>query len=122
MNQLIPNLIVDDIERCLPFWIERLGFASTVEVQEGDKLGFVILVREAITLMLQSRASLVRDVPDIANGPYRTVLYLKVDDLAPIRAALAGWPMIVAGRTTDYGAEEIVVADPAGNHIFFAAR
>jgi hypothetical protein len=50
------------------------------------------------------------------------VLYLNVESLEPIRAALAGWPMIVAGRTTDYGAEELVVADPAGNVVFFASH
>jgi hypothetical protein len=122
MKRLTPNLIVDAIEPCLPFWIERLGFEKTVEVMEGDELGFVILVRESIELMLQSRASVAADVPAIAAGPYRAVLYLEVAALAPIREALAGWPMIVAGRTTEYGAEEIVVADPAGNVVFFAAR
>jgi hypothetical protein len=131
MNKLTPNLIVDEIEPCLPFWIDRLGFEKTVEVPEnpeapetsdGKKLGFVILVRGKLELMLQSRASLAKDVAAIATGPYRSLLFLEVPDLAPIRKSLAGYPTIVDGRKTFYGTEEIIVADPAGNHVFFAAH
>lgn len=122
MNKLTPNLIVDDIETCLPFWVERLGFGKTVEVPDGDRLGFVILNRGAVEVMLQTRASLAKDVPPIAALPNRSVLYIDVPDLAPIREALAGWPLVVPERTTFYGARELIVADPAGNHVFFAAH
>jgi uncharacterized glyoxalase superfamily protein PhnB len=118
--KLTPNLIVDRIEDCLPFWVKRLGFEKTVEVPDGDRLGFVILKRESIELMLQSRASLEKDVPQIAGGA--AVLYLEVPDLAPIRAALEGWPRVMPERTTFYGAREIIVKDPAGHAVFFAAH
>ena len=72
--------------------------------------------------MLQTRASLAEDVAPIAGGPYRAVLYVEVSDLAPIRAALAGWPLVVPERTTPYGARELIVADPAGNHVRFNQR
>jgi len=39
-------LLVDEIEKSLPFWVERMGFEKTVEVPEGDRLSFVILVRD----------------------------------------------------------------------------
>src|SRR5438105_3742541 len=61
MNKLTPNLIVDDIEACLPFWTS-LGFTKTVEVPDGDRLGFVILVNAPVELMLQTRASVAKDV------------------------------------------------------------
>src|SRR6476661_6810305 len=122
MNKLTPNLIVGRIEACLPFWVERLGFERTVEVPDGDKLGFVILRRGAVELMLQSRASLRGDVPAIADGAYRSVLYFEVADLAPIRAALKGWPEAAPERKTFYGAREIIVRDPEGNAVFFAAH
>ena len=120
MNKLTPNLIVDSIEDCLPFWCDRLGFARTVEVPAGDKLGFVILKAGAVEVMLQSRASVEGDVAPLAAGAHRSMLYLEVDDLAPIRKALAGWPEIVPERTTFYGAREILVRDPAGNAVVFA--
>ena len=120
MKKLTPNLIVPRIEACLPFWIERLGFEKIIEVPEGKELGFVILRRGSVELMLQSVASVATDVPPIAAGAHRSVLYLEVDDLAPIRKALEGWPQIVPERTTAYGAREIIVAEPAGNVVFFA--
>jgi hypothetical protein len=102
--------------------VSRLGFEKTVEVPDGDRLGFVILKRGDVEVMLQSRASLAKDVAPIAEGLYRSVLYIEVPDLAPIRRALEGWPLVVPERTTFYGAREIIVADPAGNHLFFAAH
>jgi uncharacterized glyoxalase superfamily protein PhnB len=134
MNKLTPNLIVASIESCLPFWIDRLGFEKTVEVPESPaspappespdepRLGFVILRRGAVELMLQSRASLERDVPAIAAGPHRAVLYFEVADLAPLREALAGWPLAAPERTTFYGARELIVRDPEGHVIFLAAH
>lgn len=122
MDKLTPNLVVERIEDCLPFWIDRLGFQKTVEVPVEDRLGFVILKYGATELMLQSRASLAKDVPPIGNDPYRCILYLEVPDLTPVRDALQGWPLIVPERTTFYGAREIIVRDPAGHVIFFAAH
>ena len=116
------NLIVPDISACLPFWRDRLGFQVTVEVPHGDGVGFVILERDGTSVMLQSQASLAEDVQAIAGRPYRSVLYVSVRDLTPIRQALRDWPQVCAERTTFYGARELIVEDPAGNVVFFAAH
>jgi uncharacterized glyoxalase superfamily protein PhnB len=121
MKKLTPNLIVESIEDCLRFWVDRIGFEKKVEVPEGDRLGFVILARDEVELMLQSRASLAKDVPQL-RGPHGTVLYIEVADLAPIRKALEGWPLAAPERTTFYGARELIVHDPAGNAVFFSAH
>jgi uncharacterized glyoxalase superfamily protein PhnB len=122
MKKLTPNLIVDSIEECLRFWVDRLGFEKKVEVPDGDRLGFVILEHGGIELMLQSRASMRKDVAPLAEGSQGAVVYLEVDDLAPIRAALEGWPRVVPERKTFYGATEIIVRDPAGHAVFFSAH
>ena len=121
MKKLTPVLVVDSIEACLPFWCERLGFERTTEVPHGDTIGFVILRRDAVEVMLQSRASVADDVPPFAAGPHRSALFVEVDDLAPLRTALAGAPALFAERTTFYGAREIGVLDPAGNAVTFAS-
>lgn len=120
MAKLTTNLVVEAIEPSLAFWVDRLGFAKTVEIPEGDALGFVILGKDGLELMLQSRASIAKDIAPLADGPYRAALYLEVDDLAPIRAALAGWPLVVPERTTFYGAREIIVREPGGHVVVFA--
>jgi catechol 2,3-dioxygenase-like lactoylglutathione lyase family enzyme len=122
MKKITANLIVASIEENLPFWVDRLGFSKTVEVPHENRLGFVILKRGDLELMLQSRPSLEKDVPPAAEGPHRAVLYIEVPDLAPLRKALEGWPTVVPERTTFYGARELIVRDPAGNFVFFSAH
>ena len=120
MKKITPVLIVETIEKNLPFWCERLGFARQVEVPHGDLLGFVILTRAAVEVMLQSRASVRDDIAALASDSYRSALYIEVEDLAPIRSATKGLPPLFDERTTFYGAREIGVRDPEGNAILFA--
>lgn len=47
-------------------------------------------------------------------------LYLTVDDIASVEAALSGLPLVQARRTTFYGATEIAVREPAGSVVTFA--
>jgi hypothetical protein len=35
--KLTPVLIVDEIEKSLLFWVDRIGFTKTAEMPEGDK-------------------------------------------------------------------------------------
>ena len=121
MQSITSNLIVESIEACLAFYEARLGFARTVEVPHEDKLGFVILKHGECELMLQSRASLAGDVAGVAGDPFRAALYIDVERLAPIRDALGDWPRVVPERTTFYGAREIIVKEPNGHVVFFAA-
>jgi hypothetical protein len=109
-------------ESSLPFYVERLGFTQTVEVPHDGKLGFVILKRGELELMLQSRASVAADVAGLDPDSFRAALYIEVNKLAPIRKALNGWPCVIPERTTFYGAREIIVRDPAGNVVTFASR
>ena len=122
MRKLTANLIVENIEACLPFWLDRLGFEKTVEVPDGARLGFVILKHGAVEVMLQSRASLAKDVPEIAEGEHRSILYCELDALDSTRKALDDWPKVTPERTTFYGAREIIVRDPEGNVVFFSAH
>jgi hypothetical protein len=51
VKKLTPVLYVDQIEPCVTFWVERLGFQKTVEVPEGDRLCFVILKDREVEIM-----------------------------------------------------------------------
>ena len=121
MKKITPVLIVESIEKNLPFWCDRLGFARQVEVPHGNVLGFVILARGAVEVMLQSRASVRDDIAALADDSYRSALYVEVEDLAPIRQATKGMKTLFEERTTFYGAREIGVRDPEGNAVLFAA-
>ncbi len=120
LKKITPLLMVDAIEPCLPFW-ERLGFARTVELPEGDALGFVILVKDDTEVMYQSTASVKGDIPALASTPQRgTLLFIEVSDLDAVIAALGDAPRVFERRKTFYGMDEIGVREPGGNAITFA--
>jgi uncharacterized glyoxalase superfamily protein PhnB len=121
LNKLSPVLVVDAIEPCLPFWTERLGFSKTVEVPEGDSLGFVILARDGVEVMYQSRASVRKDIPILADCPAGGAnLYIEVADVAAVERAVKGMELVVPRRKTFYGADEIGVREPGGNAVIFS--
>jgi hypothetical protein len=125
MKKLTPVLFVEAIEPCLDFWVERLRFERTLEIPTGDALGFVILVKGDVELMLQSRACVAGDVPALANGPFAAdgiALYLEVEALAPIQEALRGCEVVIPERRTFYGTHEIGVRAPGGFTVIFSAR
>jgi uncharacterized glyoxalase superfamily protein PhnB len=123
--KLTPVLIVEEIEKSLPFWVERIGFEKTVEVPEGDKLGFVILARQGVELMLQSIESVRKDVAAFApDGPVTKGcgMFIEVDDMEDIRRRLQGYPVVMPERVTFYGMREIGVSEPNGHTVVFAAK
>lgn len=116
---MTPILFVDAIEPCLSFWTERLGFTQVVEVPHGDRLGFVILVKDDLQVMYQTFDSMADDLVGVsvqAGG----CTYLKVKDFPAIVAALLGAEVVVPPRKTFYGAEEIFVREPGGNLLGFS--
>jgi len=117
-------LMVESIERALPFWVDRMGFTKTVEVPEGDVLGFVILVRDGAELMLQTFESVRKDAPQFLpeHRSSNTGLFIEVDDFADIRKRLEGYPIALTERVTNYGMVEIGVRDPDGHVVVFAAH
>ena len=118
-KRLTPVLLVEEIEPVLPFWA-RLGFNRTAEVPEGDRLGFVILERGDIQIMYQTRASVQADVPELGDSPANaSYLFLEVDDLDAVEKLVEAAP-VVPRRKTFYGADELIVRDPAGNVVTFA--
>jgi uncharacterized glyoxalase superfamily protein PhnB len=121
MKSLTPVLYVEEIEPVLSFWIDRLGFERTAEVPEGDRLGFVILQKGGVQIMYQTRGSVQGDVPALADTPMGgSLLFIEVEDLDAVERALNGIAPIVPRRTTFYGAEEVIVREPAGNVVTFA--
>jgi len=121
LKKLTPVLMVEKIEPCLDLWIKRLGFEKTVEVPEGSELGFVILIRDGVEIMYQSRASVAKDVPHFATRALgQSNIYIEVDDIDATERALKGMKLAVPRRKTFYGAEEVGIQDPAGNVVMFA--
>lgn len=120
LKKLTPVLFVERIEEQLSFWIDRLGFEKTVEVPHEDRLGFVILVRDSVELMIQSHASVAADIAALAGERARVPMFIEVSDINEIENRLGDMARVFPRRTTFYGATEVAVRDPAGNIVTFA--
>jgi len=122
VKRITPVLFVKEIEPILPFWADRLGFTKTIEVPHGDKLGFVAFQHGQTEIMYQTFASLGDDMPLILDAAKKgpTFLYIEVDDLDAVKAALKSTKIAQPERTAFYGMREIGFQDPAGHYITFA--
>jgi uncharacterized glyoxalase superfamily protein PhnB len=122
VKKITPVLFAEEIEPCLKFWVERLGFGKTIDVPDGNKLAFAILQKGGVELMYQTYASAEKDVsgiqPEVRKGP--SFLYVEVENLEQIITAMKGTEVVMPVRTTFYGAKEIGIKDPAGHIITFA--
>ena len=122
--KITPVLIVEEIENLLPFWMERMGFEKIAEVPHGDRLGFIMLVRDDAELMFQTVESVRADAPQFAPQSPSTnaSLFIETGDLEDIIQRLKGYPVALPERTTFYGMREVGVFDPGGNIVVFAVR
>jgi hypothetical protein len=120
-QKLTPVLMVDAIEPCLPFWTDRLGWTKTVEVPDGDALGFVILSKDGAELMYQTWASVEKDLgPRPRSTVASAALFVEVPDIAEIERRIDGLPIALPRRRTFYGMEEVGVAEAGGHLVAFA--
>ncbi len=122
LKKITAVLFAEEIEPCVQFWTERIGFMKAAEVPEGNKLGFAMLQRGNVELMYQSYASATKDVPALAEQVRRgpTFLYVEVENLDEVIGALGDAEIVIPLRTTFYGAREIGIKDPAGHFFTFA--
>ena len=124
VKKITPILFAQELEPCIEFWTERLGFQKTVEVPEGNKIGFAMLERNGLELMYQSFSSAEKDNAatgiEVRKGP--SFLYIEVADLNAALAATKGAEIVMPERTTFYHAKEFGIKDPAGHYLIFAQQ
>jgi hypothetical protein len=132
MKKATPIMTVEAVEPCLPFWTD-LGFEITATVPHGDALGFAMLNKGNVELMYQSLASVAEDLGPAGEAtghpglPQQlagstTTLFIEVETLDPVVAALAAADVVVPRRQTFYGMDEIFVRAPCGTLVGFAAQ
>ena len=123
LRHLTPVLVVDDVEPCLRFWTEKLGFTAENQVPgDNGRLVFASARAGDVEVMYQTRASVLAERPDAADEVvgHSTVLFITVDDLDPIEASVSGAPIVKPRHDTFYGSTELYVKEPGGNLVGFA--
>src|SRR6266849_8044674 len=120
VKRITPVLLVQEIEPIVPFWVDRLGFTKTIEVPEGNKLGFVAFQKGAAEVMYQTYSSVEKDAPSSMSagaGKGPTYLYLEVDSIDAVLAAMKDVKIVMPVRTAFYVMKEFAVQDPGGHFI-----
>jgi uncharacterized glyoxalase superfamily protein PhnB len=123
LKQLTPVLIVEAVEPCLKFWVDRLGFAVTNQVPGPDgKLIFASVQLGSVEIMYQTRASVVDEQPGSAKDlmGHSVALFITVENLDTVARSLDGAPVVKPRHKTFYGSTEIYVREPGGNTVGFA--
>ena len=130
MKKITSLLTVEEIEPCLPFWTEKLGFEVPVTVPHEGKIGFAILQKDGVELMYQTRASIDADLGE-SGAPAglaremesgTSTLFIEVESLDDVLAVLGDTEVLVPRRKTFYGMDEIFVRPPCGTVVGFAAQ
>jgi uncharacterized glyoxalase superfamily protein PhnB len=123
VKRITSILYANEVEPCVKFWVERLGFEVGPQVPDGDKIGFAIVQKGNVELMYQSYASAAKDSTANAlklHPEGASFLYVEVDDLDKTLAAMKGVQLVHPVHTTFYGMKEFIVNDPAGHVVIFA--
>src|SRR5947208_13639338 len=120
VKRITPVLLVKEIEPIIPFWVDRLGFAKTIEVPDGNKLGFVTFQKGVTEVMYQTYASVETDAPpsmsaEAGMGP--TYLYIEVDNFDAVLDSVKDMKIVMPVRTAFYVMMEFAVQDPGGHTI-----
>jgi uncharacterized glyoxalase superfamily protein PhnB len=121
VKKLTPNLYTENVAACVKFWVDRLHFEKALEVPEPGGLAFALLKKGEIEVMYGSYASLEKE--PLAAGSFQRgtgLLFVEVDDLDAVVAAMKDLPKAAEVHKTFYGSTEFTVKDPAGHLITFA--
>lgn len=123
INKSTPILHVPSVEPSLQFWTERFGFKSTIQVPEGDHIGFVALESGSVELMYQTYEGMQVDqanplAQEVEKGP--TFIFMEVPDIDAVMKSLDGAEIVQGLHETFYGAKEIVAQEPGGHFVIFS--
>jgi len=123
VNRSTPILHVKSVEPSLKFWTERFGFHKTIEVPEGDHLGFVALENDKVEIMYQTYSGMQADPANplakvVDQGP--SFLFMELPDIKAAEQALKGADIVQPIHDTFYGSKEIVVKEPGGHFVIFS--
>lgn len=114
---------VISVEQSIKFWTDRFGFNVTIEVPEGDHIGFAALEKGGVELMYQTYQGMKADpsnplAGEVDKGP--SFIFMEVDDINSVIDAVKGAEIVQALHETFYGSKEIVVKEPGGHFVIFS--
>ncbi|HEY1954699.1 MAG TPA: VOC family protein [Polyangiaceae bacterium] len=120
IRKATPIFVVDAIgSETIAFW-EKTGWTKRAEVPHEGATGFVLFEQDGRELMLQTRASVKKDLGKGLDPSF--AFYMDVESLEDARAEAerAGARIVIRERETFYGARECWVVEPGGTLVGYA--
>jgi lactoylglutathione lyase len=130
-TDVIPNLIVSDIDRSAAFYRDVFGFTTVTTVPEAAPFVFVWLQRDGVSVFLNAQAGVQEDLPELAARPVggTNTIFITLEADTPEAGidALFGAVepkarVLMALKTQFYGMREFAVEDPDGYVITCAQK
>ena len=124
-KKLTPNLIVENVERSLAFYVGVLGFSQGFTVPDTSPLVFASVVSGDVEVFFNDKATAVKEYPSFAAAPIGLTgtMYIETTGVDAWHERLKSRVRIVVPPVTQfYGAREFAFADPDGYVITFAER
>ena len=121
IKRLTPVLLADRVEPTADFF-KRVGFTASLEIREGEGLGFAMLERDGVQLMVETRDNPRESASlrAVTRQSRSALVFIEVDEIDAVIDALDGAPVLVERHSTFYGADEITYTEPGGNLVTFA--
>ncbi len=123
INKSTPILHVKAVEPGVKFWKERFGFKTTIQVPEGDHVGFAAIDNDSVELMYQTYEGMKGDPASplgraAEQGP--SFIFMEVQDINAVVKALDGAEIVQGIHDTPYGAKEVIAKEPGGHFVIFS--
>ncbi|WP_243439014.1 VOC family protein [Fundidesulfovibrio soli] len=135
VQSITTNLMVEDVNRSIDFWVGLLGFsvAECVDAEHklyhgrmpGADLIWAMFVSGPAAVMVNRRDSLERELPLLTGRPTggTLTLYVVVEDLEGLHRRIQSIvPTIKEPETSFYGMREWYVRDPDGYVVCLAQK
>ncbi len=122
-TSLSPNLMVDNVNETLDFYVSVLGFNKIVTVPETGKLDWAMVQSGSIAFMFQEKENIKAEYPQLKefeNGGGLT-FYINVMNVHELFENLKGKVKIAKEmHTTFYGATDFAIEDNNGYILTFS--
>ena len=121
VSRATPVLFVDQVEPTRDFFT-RVGFEVVVEIPEDERVGFSMLEKDGVQVMVETRGN-ANEPPALRAMSRESRLshvYVEVDDLEAVISSQKGATIAVQRHKTFYHADELTYEEPGGHLVTFA--
>jgi lactoylglutathione lyase len=123
MKSLSPNLMVNNVNETLDFYVTILGFTKVVTVPDTGKLDWAMVQSGAVTFMFQEKENIKTEYPQLKKFEQGGGLtfYINVTNVQELFDSLKGKVKIAKEmHKTFYGATDFAIEDLNGYILTFS--